>query len=433
VAPRRRGRHLFDGLPAAIIVLEPAKVMRSAQFNQTAYSCGAPSVSPGSGCTDLARQVYELSMQRWSGERAIPLIGRCAAMCDVQHRLLQFAQADSPILITGETGTGKELFARAACVLSPRRQGPFLSVNCARYQDGNLLASELFGHAKGSFTGAVTDRPGFFEDAHGGVLFLDEVGELSRSAQAMLLRVLSEGELTRVGENRPRHVDVRLVAATARDLEAEVESGEFREDLYYRLRYLRVRIPPLREREEDWLFLLDFWLRSLEVRTGQDKRFSAASLATFAAYSWPGNVRELRSLVELAFYASPGPAIEPNAFAQELRQVADGEAPAGACMAAPASGPPGTAEHLYLRMRDGGESFWDVVSKPFMARELNRTEVRAVVAIGLGEAMGSYKRLLALIGLEQSAYLRFMDFLRHHQLKPFVRPVWPGRPKRSKP
>ncbi|HEX2187654.1 MAG TPA: sigma-54 factor interaction domain-containing protein, partial [Longimicrobiaceae bacterium] len=198
--------------------------------------------------SDLARHLRLLSAEQWGERNGVALIGRHARLLEAQEKALFFAQAEAPVLVTGETGTGKELFARAVYLLGSRRGAPFVSVNCAQFGESQLVASELFGHRRGSFTGAVADHRGVFEEADGGVVFLDEVGELSSSAQAMLLRVLGEGEVVRVGESRARRVDVRVVAATNRDLREMVADGRFREDLYYRLRFLHLHVPPLRER-----------------------------------------------------------------------------------------------------------------------------------------------------------------------------------------
>ncbi len=383
----------------------------------------SPSAPPASApdpeaLTDLARTIVDLSTQQWGRERATVMIGRDAAIAEAQYRLLQFAQTSSPILFTGETGTGKELFARAATLLSPRRDRPYLSVNCAQYQAENLAASELFGHRRGSFTGAIADRKGLFEDADHGVVFLDEVAELTPAAQAMLLRVLSEGELVRVGENRPRRVDVRVLAATARDLEALVAAGTFREDLYYRLRFLRLRIPPLRERGDDWRVLLSHFLRTLHAETHAPKQFSPRALDLLQQYTWPGNIRELRSIVELAVCAAHDDTIEPEAFAAELQSEAPVARADGPVRERVASHAGDSTTDRYARMRVNGESFWTVVYEPFMDRELNRHQVRIIVATGLTEARGSYKRLVELFGMDASKYLKFMDFLRHHRLKP---------------
>ena len=363
----------------------------------------------GAALSDLARRITELSINQWGESQATVLVGMDASLLDAQYRLLQFAQADSPVLITGETGTGKELFARALYLLCERRRRPFLCVNCAQYQDGQLLVSELFGHRKGSFTGAINDRRGVFEEADRGVVFLDEIGELPLTAQAMLLRTLSEGEVLPVGESRAHRVDVRIVAATSRDLRPMIAAGTFREDLFYRLRFLRLRIPALRERGRDWELATQFFLTSVAARRLVAKSFSPRAMDILGGYSWPGNVRELKSVVDMGFHMSPDALIEPEHFAAELdTPVQPGPSTAGV--------PPPLADR-YARMALARESFWDVVHQPFMNRDLNRREVRQIIMRGLQETGGRYKDLLLLFGIEATDYLRFMDFLRHHRLK----------------
>ena len=254
----------------------------------------------GADRTALADRICALSVEAWGADRSVTIIGVDPSMVALQQQMLQFGQADSPALITGETGTGKELFARGLYLLSPRRKQPMLCVNCAIYHDTQLLASELFGHRRGSFTGAIADRAGVFEEADRGVVFLDEIAELSLPAQAMLLRTLSEGEIMRVGENRARHVDVRVIAATARDLGAMVNDGTFRADLFYRLRFLRLSIPAVRERGDDWRLLVAHYLGRLNARHGDAKSLSDAALSLLAGQPWSGNVREIKSAVELA-------------------------------------------------------------------------------------------------------------------------------------
>ncbi|MEW5929398.1 MAG: sigma 54-interacting transcriptional regulator [Gemmatimonadota bacterium] len=365
--------------------------------------------------SDLARHVRALSAEQWGERGAVALIGRHASLLEAQEKALFFAQADAPVLVTGETGTGKEIFARAVYLCSSRRGAPFVSVNCAQFHDNQLIASELFGHRRGSFTGAVADHRGVFEEADGGVVFLDEVGELSQAAQAMLLRVLGEGEVVRVGESRARRVDVRVVAATNRDLRAMVAGGRFREDLYYRLRFLHLHVPALRERGDDWRLLTDFCLRRLEARSGIDKRLSPASLARLGAHQWPGNVRELRGLMEMCHcLALRDRFIEPHLFEQHLEPAgAPDAAPAAAAVLAPASASGGIPV-----IGEGEGDFWTRVYEPFMDRELSRSQVRAVVEEGLRRSNWSYKRALRVFGVEPDDYLRFMDFLRHHRLKP---------------
>jgi DNA-binding NtrC family response regulator len=367
----------------------------------------------------VSRRVAELSRERWGAARETVVVGRDPALLSALDRAARFAEVDGPVLVTGETGTGKELFARAVYLLGRRSRKPFLAVNCAQYHDGQLLASELFGHRKGAFTGAVADHRGVFEEADGGVVFLDEVGELSVPAQAMLLRVLGEGEIVSVGATQSRTVNVRVIAATSRDLKPMIASGRFRADLYYRLRHLHVRVPALRERGDDWRLILDHYLERVVQRESSRKRFSSHALAMLGRYDWPGNVRELRSLVDTGYYVSEGPTIEAEHFAEALEAEARAEQLRGVPMsAARGAGGGAAAGDPYARMLAGEGTFWDLVHAPYLDRELSRGEVRLVVERGLVATRGSYKRLLPLFGVAEGDYLKFMDFLRHHDLKP---------------
>ena len=245
--------------------------------------------------------------------------GPSAAMAEVRQQVGRAAAAPYPVLILGESGTGKELIARAIHAGSSRRARRFCAVNCAALSD-ELFETELFGHARGAFTGAASDRPGLFEEADGGTLFLDEVGELSPRAQAKLLRAIQEGEVRRVGENHPRRVDTRIVAATNRPLGDEVKAGRFRHDLLYRLDVVRIVVPPLRERPEDVGPLARAFWREAMRRTGGQAELSSATLASLARYDWPGNVRELQNtLAALAVHSPPrgrvGPSRLPAAIA----------------------------------------------------------------------------------------------------------------------
>jgi NtrC-family two-component system response regulator AlgB len=221
----------------------------------------------------------------------------------------QAADSDATVLLLGESGTGKNVLARAIHAWSPRRAGPFVTISCTTLAE-HLLESELFGHVKGAFTGAWKDKPGRLESAAGGTLFLDEVGELPPELQAKLLRFLEERRFERVGDTRTVEVDARLVAATNRDLEAEVAAGRFRSDLYYRLAVVALRLPPLRERREDLPALADHLLAALAARYRRPlPGVSPEARAALAAYAWPGNVRELANALERALVLSPGDAI----------------------------------------------------------------------------------------------------------------------------
>ncbi len=242
------------------------------------------------------------------------IIGESLAMESMRQQIARVAPTNATVLITGETGTGKELVARAIHKQSPRAGQPFVAVNCAAFQE-TLLESELFGHERGAFTGADRARQGLFEAAHRGTLFLDELGEMSLPLQAKLLRVLMDGQILRVGSATPRQVDVRVIAATHRDLFELMHAGSFREDLYYRLAVVPITLPPLRDRLEDLPILVEFLSRQVARELKLIARpVSASALAKLGQYAFPGNVRELRNLLERAFILAQGNEIGPADF-----------------------------------------------------------------------------------------------------------------------
>jgi two-component system nitrogen regulation response regulator NtrX len=243
-------------------------------------------------------------------ESRYEIVGASFQIRQVLERVERVGPADARVLVTGENGTGKELVARAIHRLSGRKNAPFVEVNCAAIPS-ELIESELFGHIKGSFTGAVADRTGKFEQADGGTLFLDEVGDMSLAAQAKVLRALEQGVVTRVGSSKAIQVDVRVVAATNKELEAEIREGNFREDLYYRLNVVPIEVPPLRERREDIPMLVEHFVGLLE-RTDRvsPREISRGALDRLQGLDWPGNVRELRNTVERLLVLSSGDLIE---------------------------------------------------------------------------------------------------------------------------
>jgi two-component system response regulator HydG len=253
------------------------------------------------------------SLRRTLGERQHlgDLIADTGAMRDIGELIERVADASVPVLIVGETGTGKGLVARTIHASARRAKAPFVTVNCAALPE-HLLESELFGHVKGAFTGATTARAGLFEEASSGTLFLDEVGEISPQMQVKLLDVLERSVVRAVGANQERHVDVRVIAATHRDLRARVRDGAFREDLLYRLEVVTIEIPPLRDRLEDLPRLVDLFLERSRERHAHSRvqRFSQEALSKLLAHSWPGNVRELKHLVERMVLLADGPDVK---------------------------------------------------------------------------------------------------------------------------
>ena len=237
------------------------------------------------------------------------IIGTSPPMIEVKEMIRKVGALSSTVLILGESGTGKELVARAIHGCSPRANAPFLSINCGGLPDG-LLESELFGHAKGSFTGAVTDKEGLFQAAHGGTLFLDEIGETSLALQVKLLRALSEMLIRPVGTNEEMRVDVRVVSATNRNLEQMVQDGEFREDFFYRLNVIPIHLPPLRERREDIPLLVQHFMQGFCIRLDKHvEEFDSMAFDALARYEWPGNIREFENIVERTIALSSGPVI----------------------------------------------------------------------------------------------------------------------------
>ncbi|MBV8736340.1 MAG: sigma-54-dependent Fis family transcriptional regulator [Alphaproteobacteria bacterium] len=238
------------------------------------------------------------------------MVGNSAAMLEVFEQVRRFAACEVPVLITGESGTGKELVARAIHERSRRAGGPYIALNCAAVP-ATLIASELFGFEKGSFTGATARKHGHIEHAHGGTLFLDEIGDMPIDLQGLLLRFLQEGEILRVGGRQPIKVDVRIVAATNVRMREAIAAGKLREDLYYRLNVLSLHLPPLRERDGDVEVLATYFLRQIGRELGRELRgFTPAAMAAMLSYPWPGNVRELIATIRRAAVLANGPLVD---------------------------------------------------------------------------------------------------------------------------
>jgi len=260
----------------------------------------------------LRREVTRLRQRVKADQRFPEIVAKSAGMRDAVELTTKVAQHPSTVLITGESGTGKELIARLIHASSPRASRPFVPINCGAIPE-NLLESELFGHVKGAFTGAHTDRAGLFEEADGGTLFLDEIGELPSQLQVKLLRALQEGEIRRVGDSSSRKVDVRIITATARDLEQEVRAGNFRSDLYYRINVVRIHLPPLRQRTEDIPPLTRYFIERFSRQLGISVTgFEPAAMKLLLSFPWYGNVRQLENVVERAMVLAESPTIKPE-------------------------------------------------------------------------------------------------------------------------
>jgi transcriptional regulator with PAS, ATPase and Fis domain len=337
--------------------------------------------------------------------RSLLVTAGSSKMLGVIELARRAGQSDAKVLITGESGVGKDLVAREIHEESHRRTRPFLAVNCAGIPE-TLLESELFGHVRGSFTGAYRDRPGKLQLANGGTLFLDEVGEMSLRMQALLLRFLENGEVQTIGEHQPRTLDVRIIAATNRNLPERVAAGEFREDLLYRLRVIQVAVPPLRERPDDIPALIEHFLRRAPRRIDCAVEVEVA----LRRYKWPGNVRELQNVIEQAVWLATGPMITPEDLPETVRTVSAGLTPSRERRRQ-------VADQLFDALVQGQYSFWDHIHPLFLDRDLTRHDIRALVCRGLTETKGNYRTLLKLFGMNPSDYYRFHNFLTAHGCK----------------
>jgi transcriptional regulator with GAF, ATPase, and Fis domain len=287
-------------------------------FSERELEVAASFCSTAALLLELGRQLDELRADKKALQERIEeqaygdVIGSCDPMRDVFRKIDKVAATDISVLVTGETGTGKELIAREIHRRSPRRNAPFVAINCGAIPE-NLLESELFGHAKGAFTGAVAARAGRFQAASGGTLLLDEIGEMPLPLQVKLLRALQERAVTRVGENKPEPVDIRIVAATNKDLDEELKAGRFREDLFYRINVVHLHLPPLRERGEDAVMLAKWFLgRAIRELGSKVKGFSPQALVAIKRFRWPGNIRQLENRIKKAVVLAEKPLLTPD-------------------------------------------------------------------------------------------------------------------------
>jgi transcriptional regulator with PAS, ATPase and Fis domain len=342
--------------------------------------------------------------------RLAELIGTSKQIVELVQEIERVAHADAKVLITGESGVGKELVARALHTRSGRAQRPFVAVNCAGLPE-TLLESELFGHVKGSFTGAYRDKPGKLEIADTGTVFLDEIGEMTLRMQGLLLRFLETGELQKIGSDRiVGRTNVRVVAATNRDLSELIALGQFREDLFYRLNVIHLVVPPLRERKEDIAAMVDHFVEQFTSQTDSTMRSIAPdAVAALIEYSWPGNVRELQNVIERLVITCRKEVVTADDLPREIRSRRS-------AMSQPKRERRRTvADDLFKRLIEDRESFWTAVYPLYMQREITRSNIRDLVGKGLLEARGNYKIVAQLFNLESSDYKKFLNFLRKHE------------------
>jgi two-component system, NtrC family, response regulator AtoC len=337
------------------------------------------------------------------------LIGSSAAIGELAQEIERIARSDAKVLITGESGVGKELVAHAIHQRSARAARNMVAVNCAGLPE-TLLESELFGHVKGSFTGAYRDKQGKLEMADGGSIFLDEIGEMTLRMQGLLLRFMETGELQKVGADRAMgRVNVRVIAATNRNLRDMINEGTFREDLFYRLNVIHLTVPPLRERKEDIPSLIEHFLAAFTRNNGTPVHaISPEAVKLMSDYAWPGNVRELENVVERLVVTGRNNTVAPDDLPMEIRtHQAIGLRPKRERRRT-------VADDLYKKLVEERESFWTVVYPLYMQREITRGNMRDLVRKGLEDARGNYKIVAKLFNMEQRDYKRFLNFLRKH-------------------
>ena len=337
------------------------------------------------------------------------LVGTSPLIEDLRLEVQRVARSDAKVLITGESGVGKEVVARAVHSEGPRQNNDFSAVNCAGLPE-TLLESELFGHVKGSFTGAYRDKPGKLEMAHQGTVFLDEVGEMTLRMQGLLLRFLETGELQKVGADRSGSVvNVRVLAATNRSLRQLIDQGQFREDLFYRLNVIHLHIPPLRDRRVDIPELIEHFFEKFGEKRGHGRRiaFAPDAMQILTEYGWPGNVRELENVIERLLVTAPNDTVTARDLPIELQTHSASLRPRRERRRT-------VADDLFKRLIEHRESFWTAVYPLYMEREITKGNVRDLVRKGLEEARGNYKIVARIFNMEQSDYKRFLNFLRKH-------------------
>lgn len=342
-----------------------------------------------------------------SGPNEPLFIAESPAMQELKTLSARAAGGDAKVLVTGESGVGKDVVARFIHARSNRSPRPFVAVNCAAFSE-TLLESELFGHVRGSFTGAHRDKIGKLQQAHKGTVFLDEVGEMSLRMQALLLRFLESGEIQPVGaDGGGTTVDVRVISATNRDLPALIASGQFREDLMYRIRVIHLLVPPLRARREDIKPLIEHTIQ----RSGRPLKLSDEAMQALEQYRWPGNVRQLQNMIEQLSWMSSKDTVSLDDLPGALRT------PAGAGILPARERRRQVADDLYHGLVTGVYSFWDHTYPLFMNRDITRHDLRELVKRGLSTTCGNYRALVKLFRMPPKDYKRFLNFLAAHDCR----------------
>lgn len=390
-----------------------------ADHDDPAESIPEPVIDLFAAICSLAAIAIDNILSRRNGESVLPnaegakeqiperfpeLIGRSPSLMALKDRIGLAANSPIDILITGESGTGKELVARAICRTGRRRQGKFIAVDCGSLSD-SLAEAELFGYRKGAFTGATENRQGLLEAANGGILFLDEIGNMPLRLQAKFLRVLQEREVRRIGETITRKLDIQIIAATNKDLMEETRNGRFRNDLLYRLKAMEIRVCSLRERSEDIPLLMDYFLKNTaEAEGGIRKRFAPGAMELLQNYSYPGNIRELNNVVAAAYYSTAGVVIESHMLPPEILREQD----------VPEHSED-LAHQLYREILEGKGNFEDSVKKPYLQRRFGSSVVRGIIQKALKDAGGSYRNALTRLRVPGRLYASTMQFLKRHQ------------------
>ena len=388
--------------------LGPAKRSQYAQKRLLLQIRIRPAVEYSNGLADFPRDFYRTQLDFLcdllhgsSGSVDMTdtkLIGQSDAMQILKSRIRAAARAASSVLIEGETGTGKELVARSIHDLGQSNGGRFVPVDCGAVPE-DLVESELFGHRRGAFTTAVADKPGLFEEANHGTLFLDEIRNTSKRFQVKFLRVLQERQVRRLGDLVDRKLELRVIAATNCDLRAMTLSGEFREDLLYRLNVFPIQIPPLRKRKGDIPLIVASVIGELNIRNHQVRTLTNDAMKKLETYSYPGNIRELQNVVESAYYTVEAEAIGPDAIALPTDVLT-----------------PETFDEIIV------DDFWESVARPYTERLITKRQVEAVIRRGLLQTQGNYRKMVRLFKMPDSDYKRFMDFLRRHRCNVDFRP-----------